>query len=166
MVLLLWSCTASQPAADENADARKCGPPSLAEEGCPIDACASGCSSVESGIACCAEAHGYGNFDDYNLERLTGACAGADCNEDLYLSPPAALCAAQVHGLESGIGWCGSTFEFVGHAATWMGINTGLNECVDGREFGDVGYDMIHIDARTGEYTDASQAVGIAECPE
>jgi hypothetical protein len=165
VVFLLWSCTAFQSPTDDSG-ARECGPLSSSEEGCLIDVCASTCTSVESGIACCVESYGHGGFDDSNLERLLGGCSGDGCDQDLYLSPQAALCAAQVHGLESGIGWCGLTFEFLGDEATWIGVNTYVNECADGGDSGDVGYNFLQIDARTGEYLQAWQEIGLAECAE
>lgn len=163
--LLLSSCAASQ--TDTGDDLDQCGPTSLAEEGCPIDPCAAECSSVASGISCCVEAYGRGNFDDFNLERLMDACSGSDCDPDLYLSPDAALCVAQVYGLESGIGWCGSSFDIVRDDAVWDALSTYLDECADGDDdLGDVGHDLIRIDARTGEYFAYADQIGLAECAE
>ncbi|MDP2308524.1 MAG: hypothetical protein Q8P18_21065 [Pseudomonadota bacterium] len=93
-------------------------------------------------------------------------CSGTDCDPDQYLSPEAALCIAQVHGLESGIRWCGSSFEFFGTDETWTNRNTVVYGCTDDREFGDVGYDVIQLDARTGAYMDTYEEIGLAECPE
>jgi hypothetical protein len=112
------------------------------------------CSSVATGRTCGVDANGLGNFDAYNLDRLTSDCSGADCDPGQYLGPEAALCIAQVHGLESGIRVCGSTFEFSRAEARWTNWNTVVYGCADGRETADVGYDVIQLDARTGAYMD------------
>jgi hypothetical protein len=120
---------------------------------------------VESGTSCCIEAHGRGDFDDANLERLASICSGETCAPDLYLSPAAALCSAQVRGLTSGIGWCGSTFELAGTAPAWTNRSTVVNECTDGREAGDVGYEVVQVDAQAGDFLDSWDEIGLAECP-
>jgi hypothetical protein len=165
VMLLLWSCAASQPESGHDT-AGSCGPQSLVEQGCPIDTCALECSSVATGMSRCLDTYRRGNFDAYNLDRLTSGCSGTDCDPDQYLSPEASLCIAQVHGLESGIRVCGSTFEFTGSDARWTNWNTVVYGCTDGREVADVGYGVIQIDARTGAYMDTLEMIGLAECPE
>jgi hypothetical protein len=164
ITLLLLSCTG--PPSDTGVGPPECGPQSVLEEGCPIDSCAAGCSSVEAGISCCIDTHGRGNFDANNLERLTNGCSGSNCEPEEYVSPRAALCISQVHGLESGVRWCGSTFEFSGDERTWTNRNTVSYECGDGREYGDTLYDVIQIDARTGAYMGTWEDIALVACSE
>lgn len=132
---------------------------------CPLDQCAADCPPAEEAIACCAAAHGNGDFDAANLARLQEGCAAADCDPEQYLSPAAALCIAQAQGLAAGLGWCGATFDFEDGNPSWTVRSQTLNNCREGLDFADVGYDAIQLDARSGALKARGDQIGLAECP-
>ncbi|MDP2307251.1 MAG: hypothetical protein Q8P18_14590 [Pseudomonadota bacterium] len=78
-MLLLSACTASPvgTCALTREDAT---------ESCPVASCAIGCTSIEEGLRCCVETHGYGLEGDA-LAVLAADCEGAACDPDLYLTP-------------------------------------------------------------------------------
>lgn len=159
-LLLLASCWdhTSEDSADD-AEPAECGPEGESQEQCPVDECAAACSTVESGTGCCIDAHGWG-LDGDDLDRLLAACSGDDCDPGIYISAEAALCVAQVNGLEPGIGWCGGYFDFVDGGA-WYIRNTTYEGCP-----GDptLEGDGLRIDARSGEVTGEFQNSSYVEC--
>lgn len=162
MLFLLLACAST---GADTASAETC-PVSSSEVGaCPLDACAQDCPTAEVGVACCVAAHGYGNFDAVNLDRLNAACEADECDPAPYLSPAAALCVAQVHRLEPGIGWCGASFDISARGPQWTSRSTTLDTCEGGAGFGDVGYDAVQIDAISGAFSAEWQEIGLAECP-
>jgi hypothetical protein len=112
---------------------------------CPIDPCAD-LPSEADGIACCVERHGYGLDDEYDRDRLADRCVGDECDDARYISEAAAVCAAQVCGLASGVGVCAGSFEF-GHGEGWWIVMNVTEEC-DGNLCG--GGDIVQVDAATG----------------
>ena len=142
----LFACAGSK---EDSAKTIACGPSGTSQEECVIDSCAIDCLSIEASIDCCIETHGFGLEGD-NLQRLLDDCTGDDCDPHLYISAEAALCVAQVHGLESGVGWCGGWFQS-GSPANWMVSNRTYDGCAVGDpEMASITGDGIQIDARTG----------------
>ena len=141
--------------------AEPCGPEPLEEQAeCPIAECARTCASVEEGLACCFEQGGYG-LADRDLEELVAKCSGDSCDPRLYIDAETALCAAQVHGLASGVGWCGGYFQY-GETPVWMIRNTTYDGCGTGTQ--DVRGEGMAVDAATGIVTGWYTSSSIVEC--
>jgi hypothetical protein len=135
-----------------------CGPAHTATaEGCPIDPCVAECTSKAAAIACCVDAHGRG-LEGQSLDRLAYDCVGEACDPDRYLSEDAAICVAEAHGMESGIGACGSMFM----SRTWTVINQTWDGCPDSPQ---ARGQAVHIDGVTGELIDTGVVVADVDCP-
>lgn len=163
LLLSLLSCSGSKTEADP----AECGPDTESEEWCPIDECALGCTSIKEGTACCLDAYGMGNFDEENLELLARGCTGDYCDQEQYISPAAAMCIAQVNGLGSGLGWCGSVIWAYGEDSYWSSYSLIENRC-EGEEEGalaDIIYWAVDVDAFTGGDVSWGKIYALAECP-
>jgi hypothetical protein len=115
---------------------------------CPLDPCAWTGVDTAAGIACCIDAHGRGLTGDA-AEALAAGCQGAACDPSLYLSEEAAVCAAQVCGLSSGLGTCGGEFQLTEGGGSWTVYNV-EEDCPPGANLCGGG-DVVQIDARSGE---------------
>lgn len=139
MLALLLAC-ALPPPLEEPSD----------EGTCPVDPCASGTTSESAAVACCVSKHGYG-LDAGAIEVLEYACSGDACDPDLYLSPEAALCAAQAYGLEPGLAECHARFEYrTDGTAVWFVRNV-TTECPPEANLCGGG-EFVEVDARTGAW--------------
>lgn len=126
------------------------GQETCATGSCEIDACVES-TSVEEAVDCCIAAHGYG-LEEADVERLESSCVGDACRPDQYLSSASALCIAQVHGLQAGIGDCAASFVEVGADGTsfaWWVFNVHEQTCSGDPLSGD----FIVIDAVSGSMT-------------
>lgn len=113
---------------------------------CPIDACADG------DVQCCIAAHGRG-LDADAAATLAESCVDPYCDAGQYLSEAAAVCIAQVYGLEPGVDHCGAGFEpadATGAAFEFQVHNVTNHECVDGGWWFSRGQ-ILWIDAISGE---------------
>jgi hypothetical protein len=107
-----------------------------------LDACTADCVDVAAAIACCITAHGRGDFGADDAARLASNCSGEGCDQDLYLSADAAVCAAQVQGLVQGTSTCNPQFSISNDQAAWLVVviidpDTGL---------------AMQLDALSGEF--------------
>ncbi|MES2638779.1 MAG: hypothetical protein V4850_04835 [Myxococcota bacterium] len=122
-----------------------------ATESCPVATCSIGCASVEEGLRCCRQTYGYG-LDGDALPVLDDTCeAGPACDPNLYLTHAAAMCAAQVHGLPTGVERCDAGFEHGASSGyTWRALSITADGCVDGGETADKDGVWLSMDATTG----------------
>lgn len=128
-----------------------CGPTKVVDNAeCPVSDCALECTDERSGTSCCVDEFGRGLSSD-QLERLTSDCEGEACDASLYISDDAAVCIAQVNGLDQGIGACGATFWYGStDPSVWTVRNKLTTDCSDGMGWSSGELFVIH--ATTGEF--------------
>jgi hypothetical protein len=149
-VLIIWvtGCEQLSPSLAES-----CGIQRSTNDECQVLTCAieDECSSIEDAVDCCFKQFGYGVEDNY-LPYLLDDCNGDDCDPAKHISSQTAICIAQTHGLESGVGWCGGAFINNNPNFYWSIINTTEEiECTEDTDFGHKGGFEIFINSKTGE---------------
>lgn len=131
---------------------RSSGTSGCADDQCVLDSCVDG-SSVEVMLACCVSSHGRG-LEGLGAETLARSCSGDACDEGLYLSSAAALCAAQAQGLAVGVSECTATFnprDSSGANFNWDAANVTRRACLDG-EWSLGSGETVTVDAISGEF--------------
>jgi hypothetical protein len=111
---------------------------------CTLHACAA--EAGEDGIVCCIEAEGRG-LDEEAAADLARSCDAdtISCDPADYISEAAAVCIAQVAGLQAGAGSCWGSLQV--HAtdgqAGWLVQSESLPNCSTGH--------CLEVDAATGD---------------
>lgn len=152
LCVLLVSVWLAGCASEKASSSATCGIPTSTNDECPVLTCAvqDECSSIEAATDCCIETFGYG-LEGRDLDNLTEDCDGEDCDPASYISEQAAICIAQAHGLEAGVGWCGGAFVNSNPDFSWFVINTvEETECSEDGYGHTIGYE-IAFNAKTGE---------------
>lgn len=138
IAVLLGAC-----ATGGDQSARGWNPECPASPTCSLHACAA--EAGEDGITCCIEAERRG-LDDEAAADLARSCDAAtmSCDPADYISEAAAVCIAQVAGLEVGAGSCWGSLQV--HAADgqvgWLVQSESLPNCSTGH--------CLEVDAATG----------------
>jgi len=143
-----------------------CGIPPSSNEECPVSSCAENCDDRVLGVLCCLDQFGYG-LDHEDETILMEDCQGGTCDANKHISERAALCIAQVHGLESGVGWCGGAFANSNPFFRWSVINTTYeSECTPDSEYFHKSSDLMYVDSLTGVVSEGTSGVnGTGLCP-
>ncbi len=129
---------------------RPCGPEGASTEACPIHECAQECRSVEQGIQCCIDQLGRG-LPPHFQKRADESGASADERAG-WLSPRAALCVAQVHGLPSSDLACYPLLRPETHGQVWEAAS--VTQACDG-ENTEYWANTIDLDVVSGEFLSA-----------
>lgn len=147
-LLPLLLLLAPEPAC--HSPAGNCGAVERGNDECPVDDCAESCQSIESGVACCIDHHGYG-LDARDAEEVALSCTGEACSPDWHLTSQAAVCIAQVDGLDQGVGWCGAALVGEGDRWRWAVTNTTFETtCEPDDMYFFTSGTMVAVDSHTG----------------
>ncbi len=146
-VPLLGACLVSGCGTKE-----QCGldhPPS--GSGCWSNKCALSCGSTEEAVACCVRRGGRGVVQG-SVALLGDSGWWDEGTPAAVLSPEAAMCIAQVHGLPSDV-LCGTSLviDVTSDAPMWaVWGRHNLKDCGEGSDFADVRSTIYYIDAMSG----------------
>ena len=118
--------------------------------GCALDPCV-GDTDTSAAVECCTQAHGRG-LDAEATGVLEADCNGDECNPDQYLSGESALCAAQAHGLESGVGECFQSFGRQQSGEFFWSVRNITDRTCRGDDVISSSGEMLYVDALTGAF--------------